>query len=141
MTLNQVPGSNYKGRRQTDDFGDWVKPNDTPGTLMVFETGQRKPESDGRETRDRDQRLVGRGAWRETWDRDLLVLVLNGTRREGSSAWVTGQSTQLFRNETACERGEAHMENECPRQESNLRASDPKGRTRNRDKPSTETPP
>ena len=68
--MNQVPGSNYKGRRQTDDFGDWVKPNDTPGTLMVFETGQRKPESDGRETRDRDQRLVGRGAWRETWDRD-----------------------------------------------------------------------
>ena len=53
--MNQVPGSNYKGRRQTDDFGDWVKPNDTPGTLMVFETGQRKPESDGRETRDRDQ--------------------------------------------------------------------------------------
>ena len=52
---------------------------------------------------------------RETWDRDthrvsgqdLLVLVLNGRLWEGSSAWVTGQSTQLFRNETACERGEA----------------------------------
>ena len=58
---------------------------------------------------------------------DLLVLVLNG-RREGSSAWVTGQSTQLFRNETHVN-GEAHMENECPRQESNLRTSDPKGRT------------
>ena len=57
----------------------------------------------------------------------MLVLVLNG-RREGSSAWVTGQSTQLFRNETHVN-GEAHMENECPRQESNLRTSDPKGRT------------
>ena len=70
---------------------------------------------------------------------DLLVLVLNG-RREGSSAWVTGQSTQLIRNETHVN-GEAHMENECPRQESNLRTSDPKRDEReNEDKPSAETP-